>query len=414
MKTFFDLYEKVLNDEVKGKKIEIESLEQIGYDRKQIDCLTHPEKYPPVLVTETGGCKCSEPKCVAACLFEAIGHDKDGNVKIDADACVGCEKCIEACDAEKLAASRDTVAVLESMSTSDRPVYALVAPAAEGQFGDGVTMGKLRTAFKMLGFTGVVEVALFADVLTLKEALEFDRSIKTDSDFLLTSCCCPMWISMIRKVYSKLIPHVPPSVSPMIACGRTAKKIHSDCTTVFVGPCLAKKTEAREKDLKGAVDFVLTFSEVKEIFDAAGIVPDELEDDDREHSSCAGRIYARTGGVSEAVKRTVERISPEKKIKLKARQANGVKECKALLNDISEGIITANFLEGMGCAGGCVGGPRTLIEREHGTQLVNEYGSSAEYDTPAENPYVADMLKRIGINTIDELTESSDIFSREL
>lgn len=413
MKTFFDLYEKVLNDEVNGRRVEVRTLEQIGYDRKQIDCLTHPEKYPPVLVTKTGGCNCKEPKCVAACLFEAIGHDSKGNVRIDAESCVGCEKCIEACDAEKLAASRDTVALLESMSKYDRPVYALVAPAAEGQFGDEVTMGKLRTAFKKLGFTGMVEVALFADVLTLKEALEFDKSIQNDGDFLLTSCCCPMWISMIRKVYTRLVPHVPPSVSPMIACGRTVKKIHSDCTTVFVGPCLAKKAEAKEKDLRGAVDFVLTFSEVKEIFDAAGIEPGKLQDDGREHSSCAGRIYARTGGVSEAVRRTVERISPEKKIKLKARQANGVKECKELLNDISNGIITANFLEGMGCAGGCVGGPRSLTGRERGTKLVNSYGATAEYDTPAENPYVADMLRRIGIDTIAGLTEDSDIFSRK-
>ena len=72
----------------------------------------------------------------------------------------------------------------------------------------------------------MVEVALFADILTLKEALEFDKNILTDKDFQLTSCCCPMWIAMIRKVYHELIPHVPASVSPMAACGRAIKALH--------------------------------------------------------------------------------------------------------------------------------------------------------------------------------------------
>lgn len=112
--------------------------------------------------------------------------------------------------------------------------------------------GKLRSAFKALGFSGMVEVALFADILTLKEALEFDKNIVNDNDYQLTSCCCPMWIAMIRKIYHELMPHVPGSVSPMIACGRVIKKLHPDAVTVFVGPCIAKKSEAREPDIKGS------------------------------------------------------------------------------------------------------------------------------------------------------------------
>ena len=72
----------------------------------------------------------------------------------------------------------------------------------------------LRNAFKAIGFDGMLEVALFADILTLKEALEFDRNIQTEDDFQLTSCCCPVWIAWIKNIYSELISHVPPSVSP--------------------------------------------------------------------------------------------------------------------------------------------------------------------------------------------------------
>ena len=93
------------------------------------------------------------------------------------------------CKAEHLAASKDVLPVLAAIKEDNRPVYAIIAPAFLSQFSSSVTPGKLRAAFKPLGFTGMVEVALFADILTLKEALEFDATIQTDKDFLLTSCC---------------------------------------------------------------------------------------------------------------------------------------------------------------------------------------------------------------------------------
>ena len=186
-----------------------------------------------------------------------------------------------------------------------------------------VTAGKLRTAFKLAGFYGMIEVALFADILTLKEALEFDRSIHTDKDYMLTSCCCPIWVVMIKKIYHELIPHMPPSVSPMVACGRAIKRIHPEAVTVFIGPCVAKKAEAREADISDAVDYVLTFQEISDVFQKMSIDPSALPEDMRDHSSRGGRIYARTGGVSEAVQDTLNRLKPERNIKLKAIQADG-------------------------------------------------------------------------------------------
>jgi len=176
-------------------------------------------------------------------------------------------------------------------------------PRSWGQFGSEVTTGKLRCAFKAMGFQGMIEVAVFADILTLKEALEFDANIKETNDYQLTSCCCPVWIAMIRNVYHELMPHVPGAVSPMIAAGRVVKKLYPEAVTVFIGPCMAKKKEAREPDIADAVDYVLTFQEVQDMFEAADIHPEQLGEDEKEHSSKAGRIYARTGGVSQAVKR---------------------------------------------------------------------------------------------------------------
>lgn len=259
----------------------------------------------------------------------------------------------------------------------------------------------------------MLEVALFADILTLKEALEFDKNIVKESDYQLTSCCCPMWIAMIRKIYNQLMPHVPGSVSPMVACGRTVKHLHPDAITVFIGPCLAKKSEAKEKDLADAVDFVLTFEEMRDIFDAMNINPSEMEESERDHSSRAGRIYARTAGVSEAVKKTVERLNPHRKITVKTQHADGVPGCKAMINDLLEGKTDANFFEGMGCVGGCVGGPKAIINREIGRDNVNQYGEEAIYQTPIDNPYVIELLNRLGFDTIDSLLKDSEIFTRK-
>ena len=152
----------------------------------------------------------------------------------------------------------------------------------------------------------------------------------------------------------------------MIACGRVIKKLHPDAVTVFIGPCVAKKSEAREADLKGAVDYVLTFQEVQDIFDAAGIEPEALEESEKDHSSRAGRIYARTGGVSEAVRRTVEQLNPDRKVAIRTRQADGVPACRAMMEELKSGKAVGNFFEGMGCVGGCVGGPKGNFAKRRG------------------------------------------------
>lgn len=109
------------------------------------------------------------------------------------------ERTIPVCETvfpEKFA---DLNAVREVLLTPEKQVYALIAPAFMGQFGEGVSPGAIRAALKRAGFSGMVEVAVFADILTLKEALEFDRHVNRDTDFLLTSCCCPVWVSMIQQ-----------------------------------------------------------------------------------------------------------------------------------------------------------------------------------------------------------------------
>lgn len=409
--TFQELYRRLVKASVENR-LEAEIQELTDYDPHQLNCLLHPEKCPPVF--RLGDCECSDPEhCRVNCLFEALYRDEQGNLQIDPERCVGCGDCIDRCKARKLTDSKDILPALEAIHRAQRPVYAMIAPSFVNQYSGRVTPGKLRSAFKRLGFTGMVEVALFADILTLKEALEFDKNIQTQADFQLTSCCCPMWIAMIRKVYHQLIPHLPGAVSPMVACGRAIKQLHPGAITVFIGPCIAKKAEAREPDVADSTDFVLTFQEIQQVFEVAGIDPAQLPEDERDHSSRAGRIYAGTGGVSEAVEKTLQKINPNRSISLRAVQADGAVARKALLKDILAGNITANFYEGMGCVGGCVGGPKVLIPKEEGRRHVYEYGSQAAYETPIENPFVLELLHRLGFDTVESLLEHSDIFTRQ-
>lgn len=416
MQSFYSLYNRLMKASVENRvDEELDSINKIkDFDEKHLDCLLNPDKHP--VVYSLSQCNCPDDvkaTCVNGCVFNAISKDEKGNIDVSDNLCTGCSDCITNCKSKNLVDRKDIIPIFELLNNSTTPVYAMIAPAFIGQFSDKVTPGKLRSAFKKLGFAGMIEVALFADILTLKEALEFDKTIQTDKDFVLTSCCCPIWIAMIRKVYSLLVPHIPASVSPMVACGRSIKRITPEAKTVFIGPCIAKKAEAKEKDIVDAVDYVLTFQEVQDIFDIAGINPEEMEEDLKDHSSTGGRIYARTGGVSEAVQNTVNRLNPNRTIPLRSQQANGVPECKALLNEIKNGNISANFIEGMGCVGGCVGGPKAIISREMGTEQVNKYGKTATYQTPVDNPYVIELLHRLGFDTIESLLEEDNIFIRD-
>ena len=413
MQTFKDLY-KTLTKAALQRELEqaLARLEKDDFNSHHLDCLLNPKDNPPVWSTKSCACDDSSCDCLQVCTFGALSRNEKNELVIDGNACQSCGACLAACKSDCLTDAKQTLPLLKEIQENNRPVYAMIAPAFIGQFQQDVTPGKLRTAFRLLGFEGMVEVALFADILTLKEALEFDRSVKTESDYMLTSCCCPVWLAMCRK--AGLMDHIPGSVSPMVACGRSIKRLHPDAVTVFIGPCIAKKSEAREKDVADAVDYVLTFQEIQEIFDIAGLDLTNLPEDDREHSSTAGRIYAYAGGVSEAVHDCLERLRPNRTIPLTSQRADGVKGCRELIEQVLSGNLTANFLEGMGCAGGCVGGPKVLLGVEDGKEHVKDYGAKAVYASPAENPYVIELLNRLGFATIDELLEKDDIFTRHL
>ena len=360
--------------------------------------------------------KPGKTSCQASCPFDAILIDNKSNTTyIDNDKCTDCGFCVEACPSGALMDRVEFIPLLDLLKGNSK-VIAAVAPAIAGQFGENVNLNNLRTAFKKIGFTDMVEVAFFADMLTLKESIEFDEHVKTKEDLMITSCCCPMWVGMVKKVYHNLVKYVSPSVSPMIAAGRVLKELNPNCKVVFIGPCIAKKGEAKEKDLLGDIDYVLTFLELKDIFDTLDIHPEKLQEDvSIEYASRGGRLYARTGGVSIAIGEVIEKLFPEKYNLFNAIQGNGVKECKELLTKAQKVDVDANFIEGMGCVGGCVGGPKSLIDANSGRRNVDEFAENSKIKTSIDSDCMNEILSRIGINTYNDFKDKNKtkIFHRE-
>ncbi|GEP62888.1 iron hydrogenase [Clostridium beijerinckii] len=375
------------------------------------------------LIEKLKGCNESCPRnedgkfsCQVACPFDAILYDEEErSTYIDNDKCLNCGVCVDSCKHGLILDKVYFLPVLDLMQ-NNKKVFAAVAPAISGQFGAEVTMDQIRAALIKIGFTDMIEVAFAADVLTIKEAVEFDKHVNGPKDLMITSCCCPIWIGILRKVYKELVPDLSPSVSPMVAAARMIKSLDSDAKVVFIGPCIAKKAEAKDKDLNDAVDFVLTFQELDEVFRTLDIKPGDLDGvPSVEYASRGGRLYARSGGVSIAVSETVEELFPEKHKYFKAAKASGVKDCKELLENALNRNVDANFLEGMGCVGGCVGGPKAIIPTEQGKESADKFAYDSPIKVPVHSKVLDEVLNKLGINSIDDFHdhEKVSIFERE-
>ncbi|KXG76589.1 [Fe-Fe] hydrogenase large subunit C-terminal domain-containing protein [Thermotalea metallivorans] len=327
----------------------------------------------------------------------------------DENKCLGCGKCIGECPLGAISDKIEFIPIIKMLQERKHPVYATIAPAYVGQLKGKMTPGKIRAALKWMGFADMIEVAAFADILTVKEAYEFDHKVKTEKDFFITSCCCPVWVGMIQKNFKHIADHISPSVSPMIASGRVLKVLNPEAKVVFIGPCIAKKAEAKIHALGDAIDYVLTFRELYEIFEALEIDFDVLEDDYREEASFSGRVYGRTGGVSKAVELSVMRVAQQRKIPFKSIAFNGAKDCKEGLERLLRGEIDANFIEGMGCVGGCVGGPRAIASIEEATEKVNDYSEATPMRTPFDNDNVLQMITSLGIRRLESLEDQDSI-----
>ena len=263
-------------------------------------------------------------------------------------------------------------------------VYAVVAPSISSQF-TYAKLGQVITGLKQLGFYTVVEAALGADMVAQAESKEL-----AEKGFL-TSSCCPAFVSYIQKNFPQLLPYVSHNLSPMGAISKYIKEHESPCKVVFIGPCTAKKAEVQKEGIKEYVDAAMTFEELQALFDSRDIDITALPEGVLDNASYFGRIFARCGGLSDAVAEGLKEQGLTD-FALKACSCDGIEACKIALLKKSKNLLDANFIEGMACVGGCIGGAGCLTHGEKNKAEVDKYGMQAYEKTISD---AVSMLKNI-------------------
>lgn len=325
--------------------------------------------------------------CAEACGVDAIGSDAIGRAKINQDKCVACGLCIVSCPFAAIIDKSEIFQLITAMRHGHR-VYAAIAPSFVGQFGPLATPGKIISGLKALGFLDVVEVGLGADIGSIHEAEEFLEKVQGDDSFLGTSCC-PSWEDMAKKNFPELSDRISSAHTPMVATARKIKLLDLDAKVVFIGPCIAKKLEASEPDVRQLVDFVITFEELMGMFSARSVELNEMSEDTVSSlASRDGRSYAVAGGVAKAVIACIERKSHGRVVP--TMNADSLRDCKKMLFLAKAGKTPGHLIEGMACPGGCVGGPGTLMPIPRASASVKQFAGTSPYDAAIDNPNATD------------------------
>ncbi len=308
--------------------------------------------------------------CEYACPVGAIQVDKDKTTRIDIEKCILCGKCLIGCPFGAIAEKTYLVQVIKTLQEGKK-VFALIAPSILGQFSPLADLNKINGALKLLGFSGVFDVAEGADDTAKEESKEFLERIKEKQEPFMTSSCCPSFTLCIEKHYPNLVPKVSHTPSPMIFTARRAKEKYPDSILVFIGPCLAKKEEARRTKL---IDYVLTYEELAAMLVAKNI--DVLSAPSEKFISQAtkyGKIFPITSGVSESIKAGLKFWGENTEI-LKPVYINGInKETRKILKAANFGKVNGNFIEGMACEEGCIGGPHVLSKPTVTKKVIQNY-----------------------------------------
>ena len=264
--------------------------------------------------------------CQIACKVKAISINEDNAAAIDNSKCIQCGACVYQCPFGAISDKSYILNVIDlikkSKQNTEYKVYAIVAPSISSQFTYG-KLGQVIKGLKELGFFTVVEAALGADMVAQAESKELSEK------GFLTSSCCPAFVQYIKNSFPDLLPFVSHNLSPMATLAKYLKTTDEKAKVVFIGPCTAKKAEARLDTVKPYIDEVITFEELQALFDSKDINITTLEEDVLDNASYFGRIFARSGGLSDAVLEGLKEQNID--FDLKACACDGIEACHIAL-----------------------------------------------------------------------------------
>ncbi|MBQ9449378.1 MAG: 4Fe-4S dicluster domain-containing protein [Acholeplasmatales bacterium] len=310
--------------------------------------------------------------CQIACKVKAITINEDNAAAIDDSKCISCGACVYQCPFGAITDKSYITNVIDMIKKSEDnkkfKVYAIVAPSISSQF-SYAKLGQVISGLKALGFYTVVETALGADMVAYSESKELAGK------GFLTSSCCPAFVNYIEKNLPEMLPYVSHNLSPMGALGKYIKEHEADAKVVFIGPCTAKKLELQKETVKPYIDSVITFEELQALFDSKDIDITALPLDVLDNASYYGRIFARSGGLTDAAREAMKEQNID--FDFKPAVCSGIEECRVALLKKSKNLLDANFIEGMACIGGCINGAGCLTHGEKNKDEVDKYGMEA-------------------------------------
>lgn len=216
----------------------------------------------------------------------------------------------------------------------------------------------------------------------------------------MTSSCCPAFVATVKRHAPELADCISDAVSPMVARSKLEKHNHPGALTCFIGPCIAKKVEAREHPED--IDFVLTFEELKCMMDSQDIDPAKCEVDSFHAASSAdGCGFPQAAGVTQAVKDYVKETHPDVDVDaLKTVYCNGLEECLFTLKDIEAGKLDVQYMEGMACQKGCLNGPGALTEPGLTRVLLKRFAGTTQATSSADIKMAMDGVKNVDMERV--------------
>ena len=311
--------------------------------------------------------------CEKSCPAKAISMGPDKKASIDVNQCIACGSCVNQCPfgaIQDKSFITDAIHMIMGGENWGYNTYAIIAPSIAGQFAPA-TFGQVVTGLKKLGFNGVAEVAMGADMVADHESEELVEK------GMLCSSCCPGFVGYIKKKHPDLEHLISRTPSPMVMLGLHIKEQEPDAKVVFIGPCVAKKKEFQLGRAMSAVDCVLTYEELFSLFQSKDIDLTTLEDAPLDEASPYARNFAYSGGVSAAVAQIVKEKGLDKEFELKAVPCNGIAACEVALLKVKLGKFEGNFIEGMACEGGCVQGAGCLVRSPRNKMDVEKHAKEA-------------------------------------
>lgn len=291
--------------------------------------------------------------CESACPVDAVKKNDEGYVEIDYEKCISCGRCAMSCPFGAIVERSSVMPVAKMLKDGDH-LTALIAPAIEGQFPG--TLGQIKQALLAAGFSTVIEVSAGAETTSVHEAHELQERKKQNLGYMTTSCC-PAYMELADKHLTFLEKRRSSALSPMAYAAVQAKELNPQTKSIFIGPCLAKKVEAKKL---GTLDGVITFSELASLFVAKNIDVREMEASDlgdtASFEDC--RQFAISGGVASCV---VSRYANTQELEI--LPINGLdKKTVRMMKIWEKRPVGADLVEVMCCDGGCINGPGVVVK----------------------------------------------------